>query len=149
MIPISYNQKLKKTVDGVNYYFHPPVGEMEISLIYSQSDETKDIPQDYNKALKALEKEYKGKRRPKKDKWEELIKNKIISFISNEEAMHRHIAKIDILINMSLCNWTSTNKNVPKFPLKEPAKCLPIELKRILYEWYWEQFNLSQDELKN
>jgi len=49
-----------------------------------------------------------------------------------------------------LCGWKSENSDVPAFPEKEkPSSMLMVGLKKILYEWYMEHFNLTIDEAKN
>lgn len=148
MIPISKDQKLKKAIDGVTYFFHPPVGDMEMKLISAFPEDEYNLSPNYNKAVEELEKEYKGKRRPKKMKWEGLIKDRIMSYVDNSEFIKKNIDHMDNVINMALCDWKSKNPDCPVFPKDKPSLMLPMELKRVLFEWYWDQFNIGSDELK-
>lgn len=148
MIPISKDQKLQKTIDGVTYFFHPPVGEMEMKLFSAFPEDNYNLSPNYAKAAAELEKEYNGKRHPQKAKWEELIKDRIMTYINSSEIIQKQIDNMDNILNMSLCDWKSDKKECPVFPKDKPYLMLPMELKRVLFEWYWDQFNLGSKELK-
>lgn len=148
MIPISRDQKIKNSIDGVIYSFHPPVGDLEIDLISTFDAESDiDLKPYYKKAAAELEREYKGKRKPKKERWEKLIVDRIKSYTNTTDNMKNQLKSMNTILNMGLCGWVS-KKKIPAFPKENPADLLPIELKRRLFEWYWGQFNLDEDEVK-
>lgn len=148
MIPLSRDQKLRKTIDGVTYIFIPPVGDLEIELISMTSkDDYEYLPGQYEKATQELEEEYVGKRKPKKDKWEELIKQKILEDYKEEDVLKKRAGEIDALINKVLIGWEG--EDVIPFPDNNPSSNLPFVLKSKLYNWYQGQWLLEEGELKN
>jgi len=149
MIPISRDQKLRHIIDGVTYLFIPPVGDKELELISAFKADDINLSPHYEKAVKELEAEYKGKRKPKKASWEGLIKDRIMSYLDDEEKVKKDIKSIDTIINMALVDWESKNPECPPFPKNgKPTDYMCFDLKSSLFEWYWDQFNLGKNELK-
>ena len=146
MIPISRDVRLKKKLDGVTYSFLPPVGDIEIELLNStpQIMDDSELKIAYDKVSAEMEKEYKGKRKPVKKKWEEMISERIKNNVPKEN-IDRTIKIMRDTINMVLVSWDAK----AKFPKGEPSTCLTMDMVRELYEWYWEQYPLKLDELKN
>jgi hypothetical protein len=148
MIPVSRDQLIKREVDDVLYSFLPPVGDVEMDVLNSQEDVI-DVKPHYAKAESELEAEYKGKRKPKKDQWQKLIKDRIMTYIDESESKGNNLKKIDSLINITLMKWESEKHDLPEFKKGDCAGDMPSGLKIDLYNWYWDQFNLPGDELKN
>lgn len=150
MIPISRDQHVKRVVNKVTYFFIPPVGDFEIKIINSQEDVI-DVKPFYAKAEAELEAEYKGKRKPKKTKWQELIKERIMSYpeVEGEGNQAAGLKKIDDLINMALVKWESTKHDLPELKIGDCAGDMPSGLKIDLYNWYWDITSLPKEDLKN
>lgn len=156
MIPMCKDQKIKYTIDGVTYLFHPPVGDLEIKLQeYLNKDNGADIKKAkslYPEAVRILEKEYKGKRKPTKKKWNELIEEKLTSLMEAEDVktadVEDGINDSKKIINMVLCGWQS-KLSIPQFNAENPCESLTMPLIAKLMSWYWEQYSTTEDELKN
>ena len=146
MIPISRDQKITKKIDGVVYTFLPPVGDLEIDIIFSAQLTGDVFDQDlgkyYDEAVKILKKN--GKRKPT----EEQIKKQIMTMLPKENTGKRQAKDIDNLINKTCVGWAS-DKELPEFKEGDCAADMGFSLKRELYEWYWEQINLGEAEAKN
>ena len=68
MIPISKDERLSTEVSGITYFFLPPVGATERFLLTHTKDDAINISAmkvANDTVVKQLEKEYKGKRKPK------------------------------------------------------------------------------------
>ena len=154
MIPISKDQKLHHTEDGVKYSFHPPIGETEDFIIEWGSGEDREL---FNKskaiypmAAEQLEKEFKGRRKPKKEEWTKLIEKRtmkiILENVSDEE--DDTVERNKKLIDKILFAWES-KKNIPAFPKdNKPSKFLPAPLIALLIKWYMGNYSLNVDEVK-
>jgi len=157
MIPISREQKLKHTIDGVTYSFHPPVGDMEIQLQeYLNKDSGSNIKRAkglYPKAVEELEKEYKGKKKPPKGKWNKLIEARLTKLMEDsgvsDDDVQAGIDEANNIIDLVLCGWESKIPEVPKFPEGNPSQYLTTPLKNKLMSWYWENYTTTEEELKN
>ena len=156
MIPLSKDQKLKHTIDGVTYKFHPPIGEIEEQLISATTDSDNEIfaltKSLYPKAEKELEAEYKGKRKPKKEAWNKLVEARILKLLpedavkaDDKSAFKQNKSQIDLI----LCGWES-KLEIPDYPTEgKPSDFLPLPLISKLVGWYNNQYSLTQEELKN
>ena len=146
MIPISRDQKLTKEIDGVVYSFLPPVGDLEIDLIFSAQLTgdifEQDLAKHYEEAVKILKNG--GKKKPTEDQ----IKNQIMTMLPKENTGRKQAKDIDNLINKTCTGWTS-DEELPEFKQGDCAADMGFSLKRQLYEWYWEQINLGEKEVKN
>ena len=144
MIPISRDQKIKKVIDGVTYSFLPPVGDLEIDIIFSHSNIfNENYEKYYDDAIKILKKD--GKKKPS----EKGIKDKIMSMIPPENTGKSNAKGIDTLINKVLTGWESTDLDLPEFISGDCAADMPFELKQIIYGWYWDQIDITGEEVKN
>ena len=149
MIPISRDFRLKKEMDGVTYVFLPPVGDVEVELVsQTRTGEPSkaELSVAYKKAVDELEKEYNGKRHPQKKKWEALIAERAKNYIPDDDEREK-IKSINDCINLVLVGWEG--KDLPEFPEDNPASMLTLNTKGDLYEWYWNQYPLTLDDLKN
>lgn len=157
MIPISKDQKLKCEIDGVTYSFHPPVGDLEIKLQeYLSKDDGSNITKAkalYPEAIKQLEKEYKGKKKPPKVQFNKLIEGKLTELMEesgiSETDVQDGIDEANNLVDLVLCGWVSKIEGVPEFPVEKPSQYLTTPLKNKLMSWYWTQYTTTEDELKN
>lgn len=149
MIPISRDFRLKKEFDGITYMFLPPVGDVEIELVTSVKETIPDkatLSKAYKEAEDVLEKEYKGMKHPTKKKWERLVTEKMHEYLPQDNEKDK-ICNIRDCINLVLVGWEGNG--VPEFPESKPASMLTLDLMGRMYEWYWEQYPLKLDELKN
>jgi len=152
MIPISRDQKLTKEIDGVTYFFLPPVGDLEITIVktFEKPIDMGEMKGGYDSIVKELEKEYKGKKKPPKKEWEKLIEERLIKIVSKPSSVVDDLKSINELLDIALCDWKSDNKEVPDFPKDgKPSMMLMSALKKELYSWYLDHFNLTGDEAKN
>ena len=149
MIPISKDERLSTTVCGITYFFLPPVGETERFLLNQTTDDAIDVAAmgvANDKALKELEKEYQGKRKPKKKEWEKIVTAKTMEYLpdgNKGDQLNLIVSTIDRVV----VGWDGGS-----FPFSEngkPSDHLRMKLMSKLYEWYWEWFTLNDDELKN
>lgn len=157
MIPITKTKKLEKEYSGVTYIFHPPVGEFEDAIINfsNQGEEDRKL---FNKtkalypmATEQLEKEYKGKRKPKKDEFTKLIEKRVMKLVLEnvEDDEENTVQKNRDFIDVILFDWKSENTEVPKFPKNgKPSELLPAPLVAFLIKWYMGEYTLTEDELK-
>lgn len=144
MIPISRNQHISTTIDGVTYNALPPVGDLEMKL-FKFFDTTAITPAEYAKAETELVAEYAGNRKPKKTQWEKLIKERAIENGDTED----YVGKMGKLLNLVLVSWDSTEHDLPDFINGDCAADIPTALKTNLFNWYWSQFNVDVEEAKN
>jgi len=148
MIPLSREQKLKHETDGIVYLFLPPVGDLEIDLISMvKQDDFEILPAQYEKAKEELTKKFNGKRKPKKEKWEELIKQRIMESHTEQDMIKLRSKEMGELLDKVLVGWEG-EKAIP-FPEGNPSQTLPFVLKSKLYNWYQGQWLLEEGELKN
>lgn len=156
MIPISKDQKLKYEIDGVVYLFNPPIGELEIKLQeYLNNDDSSNIKRAkglYPEAVKLLEKEYKGKKKPPKIPFNKLIEGKLVQLMEesgvSDSDVESGINDSKSIIDLVVCGWES-KKEIPKFPEDKPSQYLTAPLMNKLMSWYWNQYTTTGDELKN
>ncbi len=160
MIPISKDQLLYHKIDGVTYSLLPPIGSLEIKLrsgyLDDDDDDLGNAKKFYPEAVKQLDKEYKGKRKPKKAEWTKLIQERLTKLLTEKnmdpnglkKSVINEFNKNNNLINDILVGWKS-KKDIPEFPKKDPASFLVMPIKNKLINWYWEQYALEEDELKN
>jgi len=155
MIPLSKDQKLKYELDGVTYLFHPPIDEIEIELQNHLSTGNSNI-----KAVKALvpvaeknlEKQFKGKRKPKKNEWNDLLEAEANRLMLekgiDETSIDKEIEEKRKFISTILSGWES-ELSIPKFNKDGPCDGLTMPLMNKLYTWYLEQYTLTGEEVKN
>lgn len=156
MIPISKDQKLKFEFDGVIYSFNPPIGELEIELQgYLSKDDSSNVKIAkglYPEAVKQLENEYKGKRKPQKKQWTKLIETRLAELMGesgvDDSDVQDGIDETNKIIDLVLCGWES-EKEIPAFPENNPSQYLTSPLKNKLMSWFWEQYTATEEELKN
>lgn len=145
MFILTKKDKWVKEINDVKFYCQPPVGttEKEISFWYTKRDNQTltAIKENYDKTAKVLEKEYQGKKKPPKEKWHELIKDRIIKELDTSIEWD----SIDELIDIVLCDWKG--KDAPPFEYP-PSQCLTMNIKSKISTWYIDLFNKTEDELK-
>ena len=152
MIPISRDQKLSREIDGVIYYFLPPVGDLEIQIIrtFEKPIDMAGMKTGYDDIVKELENEYKGKKKPNKKEWNRIIEERLLKKVEKPSSVEDDLVSINKLLDMTLCNWESKNEKVPPFPDDgKPSAMLMSALKKELYSWYLDHFNLTEAEAKN
>lgn len=151
MIPMSKDDLIIKEIDGVSYHCKPPVGETEIALFRYFKKENKLEPY-MVEAEKLINKEYKGKRLPKKKAFLSLVadKSEELYFADKERsAVEESAGELDKIIDMVLVKWTG-NMKLPSFPKdSSPAACMPMKLKEEITTWYMDQAGLTEPEIKN
>ena len=155
MIPLSKDQKLKHTIDGVTYSFHPPIDEIEVKLQEYLNRDDSDLKA--SKALlpearKQLEKEYKGRKIPKKEEWNEIIGARIIELMERdgikEKSIESSIKESTDMLAVILCGWGGRD-DIPEFNKEAPCQGLTLIIKQRLFNWYLTQYTTTEDELKN
>jgi hypothetical protein len=152
MIPISREQKLTKEIDGVTYFFLPPVGDLEIQIVrtFEKPVDMAEMKIGYDEIAKEIEKEYKGKKKPKQKELNKIIEERLLKRVQKPSSIEDDLKSINKLLDLTLCNWESDNKEVPPFPKdKKPSEMLMSALKKELYSWYLDHFNLTDEEAKN
>lgn len=148
MIPISKDERLYHKFYDITYCFLPPVGATErflLSTTDTNEYNKKELVAAREEALKELEKEYKGKQKPKKKQWEELLTERTIDLLPEEDI----VEKTDLIYNTIdrvLVGWEGGN--VPFPDDGRPSDCLRFVLMSEMYGWYWEQFRLTGGETK-
>ena len=149
MIPISKDEWLSTEVSGITYYFLPPVGETERFLLNQTKSDAIDMAAmrvANDRALKELEKEYKGKRKPAKKEWEKIVTRRTVKYLPDED-QEEQTDLIVSTIDRVLVDWKGGKVPFPKDG--KPSDCLRFKLLSKLYGWYWDWFELNNDELKN
>lgn len=166
MFPISRDERLKVTIGGIEYHCIPPVGDIEDELInYTKSEdvfEKGDLAGNYSLAVNELEKDFKGKKRPKLNKWNQLITERMTKFVSKtikSNPIDNGVAKMNDLIDKLVTNWVPKSRQfkgtnaikIAKFPKdNKPSQLLTIGIKTNIISWYFEQFNSDDiEESKN
>lgn len=144
MIPISRDQRLTKEIDGVVYSFLPPVGDLEIELVFNRSpDEIVDASKHYDDAVKILKDG--GNKKPS----EKQIKNQIMLMLPKENTAMKQAKENDELINRVCVGWESNEHKLPEFKKGDCAGDMCFSLKSNIYAWYWGQIHLGEKEVKN
>jgi hypothetical protein len=148
MLPISRDSRIKKEFYNVKYVFLPPVGDVELFLINPVEEEytVEQMREAYNLAKKDIDSEFKGKKLPNKKKMTELLEVRTRLYLPQKSG--NDVSLINETIDKILVGWEGL-KDV-KFPDDgRPSLNLPMALKTEMYTWYWSQYNLSEDEVKN
>ena len=152
MIPISRDQKLSKEIDGVTYYFLPPVGDLELKIVktFEKPIDMEKMRNGYEDIVKELEEEYKGKKKPKQKIWIKIIEDRLLKKTDKPSSIIDDLKSINELLDLTLCGWESNNKKVPPFPEDgKPSFMLMSALKKELYSWYLDHFTVTDKEVKN
>lgn len=144
MIPISRDQRLTKEIDGVVYSFLPPVGDLEIELIFNRSTEDMvDTSKYYDEAVKILKEG--GKKRPSDNQ----IKDQIMLMLPKENTGMKQAKEMNELIDRVCVGWESKEHLLPEFCAGDCAADMCFSLKNAIYAWYWDQIHLGEKEVKN
>jgi len=152
MIPVSRDTRLPKTIAGVTYQCLPPVGDLEIELIALSGEAATELSPQYEAARAAVLAEIGDAPLPDKKEMIRRISKKMqetAAAAANGGAKFREDAKkVDQAVDLFLTGWEGPG--VPEFPTGgRPSAMMKLKVKKELYEWYFEQFDLGVEELKN
>jgi len=145
MLPISRDSRIKHKFYGVNYTFLPPVGDTEMFLVNSIKENytVEQLRESYALADNDLKTEYKGKKLPNKKQMEKLIEERMKKYLPQ----NNDLSSVPATIDKILVDWDIKDLPFPKDG--RPSLDMQLALMTEMYIWYWEQYNLSEDELKN
>lgn len=149
MIPMTRDHKLKYEYDEVTYIFHPPIGELEIefnNLLTSGGDNLKE---NYQKAEESVIEALKPEKYKRKDPGHmKLVEAKVLELMKEDEdrKYKRDIKRTSSIIDLILYKWES-KKDIPPIS-KHPSEMLTIPLQTKLFNWYWSQYDVTEDEAK-
>lgn len=165
MFPISKEERLPITIDGIIYTCIPPVGEIEALLVEYTSNETDmedyNLASNYALAVKEIESKFKNKKKPKKKAWENLISKIMLSQVNKskeENTLEKGVKKMNKLIDKIVVAWEVIPKYykpdqlklIAKFPTcREPSSVLTLGIKTEIISWYFSQFQATDEEAKN
>ena len=145
MIPISRDSRIKHTFCGVTYTFLPPVGDTEMFLINSVKENytIEQLREAYRLSKTDIDNELKGKRIPGKKQLEKLIEERMKIYLPKGEDLE----EIPRTIDKILVGWDI--KDVPFPDDNRPSQCMQLALMTEIFTWYWDQYKLDENELKN
>jgi len=152
MIPISRKQKLKTVINGVTYICRPPIGDLEIEIMNIILPPVHpDMRKTYDKIEKALT---NAERRQNRERREALITERVKEALGIEDSVQKRYNDTAKAINLFLCGWESTKHKLHPFPKEgeedfPPSSMLTANVRSALFTWYWAQFNMDLDEVKN
>jgi len=152
MIPISRDQHLKHTIDGVTYLMLPPVGDVEVKVVNCVSRDDYNIQmmnKHYDRAVEDLGGKLKGMKKTN-SKYQRLVKEKILEYIEEDKDAKYEFdsQQLDDLINIILVGWESKAHKLPEFKKGDCAGDMQSMLKSKLQAWYISQYNPGDDEVK-
>lgn len=152
MKPINPNKPVHIDIDGVRYFATPPVGEAEILVLEAMEGPRKQVSAIYAVAKKELDKELKNKRPIKDADYQKRLRARVAKKTAEQDTDVRFaVNQFNAVVDAVLVGWESTNgEKLEAFPGDgRPSIMLGISTKKRLYDWYFDLFQLGEDESKN
>lgn len=141
---LSWADKIKTTIGGMEFVCHPPVGEIEMRAMRLA---------DLDLAPRLVA---EARRELGTDATDEAVRDLAVKKIaetiaSDTELIYKQTAARDELVDLVVCGWSGVDgTKAPEFPTNgKPSSVLPMVVKKKLVDWYDTQFVTTVDEVKN